>query len=311
MPLGRSVLLDDRVSIRALLNGGIDTFTESFNLPPCDDRIRSLESHQRKHEQGDESALNSPPNESPDTIDYSGFFGSPTGPDVQYLDFWTGPFGLIPSPSYSTTDLQLELYNPSGVSLDVQSARTPSQSQLDQAQYVSALNLAIHNKLWCLALEPRTRQELTTYATFLMTNDKVSRFISLYFRNWHLNSPMIHRPSFDPAEVSLSLLLSVVIIGAMYSKDQSERLAAQRLVDVAELVVFDSEIFSLEIEASHVLQRESIAYVDSGEHDWKLFQELQAGFLMVIAQYWGGARIAKRRAMESRFGDVIKVRSEF
>lgn len=311
VPLADNVLLDDRVSIKALLNGGVDTFTESFNLPPSDDRLRSLEFHHRKDEQEEQSAsaLNSPPAKDTTTVDYLSVFESPLGLDDQYLDFWTGPFALIPSPSYSS-DTQIDLYNPSLFNVDGQADRTsldPSPGQPEQATYASSLNLAIYNKLWCLALEPRSRQELTTYANFLLTTDKISKFITLYFRNWHLNCPMLHRPSFEPAEVPLSLLVSVVFIGALYSKNRSERFAAQKLIDVAELVVFDSEIFSLEIEASHVLQHETVSYGGPGSSDWAPFQELQAGFLMVIAQYWAGARIAKGRAMESRFGDVIKV----
>lgn len=306
------VLLDDRVSIKALLNGGVDTFTESFNLPPSDDRLRSLEVHQRKDEQEEQSAsaLNSPPATDANPVDYLTVFESPIGLDDQYLDFWTGPFGLIPSPSYSSSDTQIDLYNPSIFNVDGQTERTPlepSPGQPEQANYASSLNLAIYNKLWCLALEPRSRQELTTYANFLLTTEKIAKFTTLYFRNWHLNCPMLHRPSFDPAEVPLSLLVSVVFIGALYSKNRSERFAAQKLIDVAELVVFDSEIFSLEIEASHVLQHQSVSYGGPGGYDWAPFQELQAGFLMVIAQYWAGARIAKGRAMESRFSDVIKV----
>jgi hypothetical protein len=169
------------------------------------------------------------------------------------------------------------------------------------------MNLAIYNKLWCLAVEPRVRQELTTFANYLLTAEKITKFVSLYFRNWHLNCPILHRPSFDPSKVPLGLLLSVVFIGAMYSKDQSERFAAKKLVDVAELVVFDSDIFSLEVEITQVVQNGSLSSPDNAEEDWKVFQDLQAGYLMVVAQYWGGARIAKRRIFESRFGDVIKV----
>lgn len=309
---GPNALLDDRVSIRALLNGGVDTFTETFNLPPSDDRLRSLEFHQRKDEQEEQSSstINSPPTKPTEPVDYLSVFESPLALDDQYLDFWAGPFGLIPSPSYSSSDTHIDLYNTSMLTVDGQSDRTPldpSPSHSDQANFASSLNLAIYNKLWCLALEPRSRQELTTYANYLLTTEKITKFISLYFRNWHLNCPILHKPTFDPAEVPLSLLVSVVFIGAIYSKNQSERHAAQKLVDVAELVVFDSEVFSLEIEASHVIQRQSVSYVGPGDYDWGPFQELQAGFLMVVAQYWAGARIAKGRAMESRFSDVIKV----
>ncbi|ETI26659.1 hypothetical protein G647_10319 [Cladophialophora carrionii CBS 160.54] len=300
----------DRVSIQALLNGGIDTFTEAFNLPLCDDRQAGIQFRQQNEEPEDEidpSHLKLE-DQSPLTCDYSAMFEVPLGVDDQYLDFWTGPFGLMPSPSYS--DLQLELYDPSMVSSEMQMASTPStttQPPPDQAQYVSALAMAIYNKLWCLALDEKARQELTTCLNFLLTGEKIRKFISLYFRNWHLNCPILHKPSFDPANVPVSLVISVVFIGAMYSKDQTERLAAKKLVDVAELVVFDSEIFSFESEVTRSIQDESTPANPDSAHEWKIFQELQAGYLMVIAQYWGGSRGSKRRAMQSRFGDVINV----
>ncbi|KAH0842656.1 hypothetical protein AYO21_08995 [Fonsecaea monophora] len=306
--------LGDRVSIQALLNGGTDTFTETFNLPPCDDRQRGLQFHQQHEEGEDEETDTVAPKsevESPATFDFSGMFQIPMGFDDQYLDFWTGPFGLTQSPSY--TDLQLEVYDPSIISPEAQISSTPSsstQQPSDQAQYVSALNMAIYNKLWCLALDEKSRQELTACLNFLLTSEKIRKFISLYFRNWHLNCPIIHRPSFDPGKVPVGLVISVVFIGAMYSKDQTERLAAKRLVDVAELVVFDSEIFSFEAEVTRSIQSDYLQAPSDTlqqDHDWEVFQELQAGYLMVVAQYWGGSRGSKRRAMQSRLGDVINV----
>lgn len=291
-----------------MLNGGTDTFTETFNLPPSDLRQASLHFHQQNDEDENDSNHVKSEDESPLTFDYSAMFEMPVGTDDQYLDFWTGPFGMMPSPSY--TDLQLELYDPSIVSPGVQTGSTPStttQPSSEQAQYVSALSMAIYNKLWCLALDEKARQELTACLNFLLTADRIRKFISLYFRNWHLNCPIIHKPSFDAAKVPISLVISVVFIGAMYSKDQNERLAAKKLVDVAELVVFDSEIFSFEIEVTRTIQGEPTTTVSDSDREWDVFQELQAGYLMVIAQYWGGSCGSKRRAMQSRLGDVINV----
>ncbi|KAK7894582.1 hypothetical protein LTR67_006343 [Exophiala xenobiotica] len=306
---------DDRVSIKALLNGGVDTFTKTYNLPPSDDRIQSLQFHHEHDESGDTSEANDPRlgDPSPDSIDYSGMFESFTDMDEQYLDFWNGPFGLMPSPNYA--DMQLDFYDPSIVSAEVRYGPTPSDAASnppDQAQYISSVNMAIYNKLWCLALDDKARQELTSCLNFLLTPEKIPKFITMYFRNWHLNCPMLHKPSFDPSKVPTSLVIGVVFVGAMYSKDQSERLAAKKLVDIAELTVFDSEIFSFESEIIRFIQDSSSpAAPDLGDGiadpEWYRFQELQAGFLMVIAQYWAGSRIPKRRALESRLGEVIKV----
>ncbi|KAJ4547882.1 hypothetical protein HRR80_008375 [Exophiala dermatitidis] len=312
--------LDDRVSIQALLNRGTDTFTEKFNLPVRDEEIRNLpfHRHQQRSEQGEEdnetntNVLAASTDKSPNSIDYAGVFDSSVEPE---MDISTGPFSFIhPSTTYS--DLQLDLYDPAfafSETLQRHTSYDSTQTLPDQVPYVSAIHTAIYNKLWCLGIDAKTRQELSACLNFLVTADKVPKFMSIYFRNWHLNCPMIHRPSFDPAKVPLNLVISILFIGAMYSKEQSERVAAKRLLDVAELVVFDSEVFSLEMEINRVLQGGFNGPDHSRpDQDWERFQELQAGFLMVIAQYWGaGQPVSKRRAMESRFGDVIKVARKF
>ncbi|KIX06759.1 uncharacterized protein Z518_04735 [Rhinocladiella mackenziei CBS 650.93] len=323
--------VEDRVSIKALLNGGTDTFTEAFNLPPCDDRVRSLQFHQQNEEEPEEATDLASNVKSVDAspssidVDYSSMIESPLDHmDDQYLDFWTGPFAFIPSPGYS--DLQLELYDatkvmsggdvlvhgptPSSDSTQTQTHTATSHDQVASTPaYVSSVNMALYNKLWCLALDSKARQELTTCLNFLLTTDKISKFISLYFRNWHLNSPLIHKPSFDPSKAPLNLVIAVVFVGAMYSRDQNERLAAKKLVDLAELVVFDSDIFALEMEITHAMTNHmhGAETADSTDRGWEKFQELQAGFLIVVAQYWAGSKIQKRRATECRFGDVIKV----
>jgi hypothetical protein len=386
--------IEDRVSIKALLNGGTDTFTETFNLPPCDDRVRSLNFHHQQPEDSEDSAIAvnltnggstiSPTtagvvNDSPESMDYSSMFESLVDLNEQYLDFWTGPFGLIPSPNYS--DLQLDVYGVSSSSLmlggdevrygsvstaagtnGVRSGPTPSEEVMtttpttmatptqnnhhrpsypaaEQAEYVSSLSMAIYNKLWCLALDETARQELTACLNFLLTPERISKFISLYFRNWHLNCPMLHKPSFDPSQVPLALVVSVVFNGALYSKDNTERLAARKLFDIAELVVFDAAIFSFETEITRSLEGNSNNKMTNNDDvmpesgsasasipapaqasgsasgltdsfqdpEWQTFQELQAGFLMVVTQYWAGSSIPKHRALESRLGDVIKV----
>ncbi|KAK6380286.1 hypothetical protein LTS17_005475 [Exophiala oligosperma] len=307
---------DDRVSIKALLNGGTDTFTRTYNLPPCDDRMQSMQFHQEQVESGETSEINDVKvgDPSPNSIDYSGLFESFMDTNEQYLDFWNGPFGLVPSPNYA--DMQLDFYDPSIGPGDMRFGPTPSDSASnppDHAQYISAVNMAIYNKLWCLALDDKARQELTACLNFLLTPERIPKFISMYFRNWHLNCPMLHKPSFDPAKAQTSLVISIIFVGAMYSKDQSERMAAKKLVDVAELVVFDSEIFSFESEIIKFIQESSSTPAPSettepaADPEWNRFQEVQAGFLMVIAQYWSGARVPKRRALETRLGEVIKV----
>ena len=112
-------------------------------------------------------------------------------------------------------------------------------------------------------------------------------------------------PSFDPDTAALPLLTSVVFMGAMYTKDERELYAAKRLLDFAELYVFSSDIFSSEYELAATIcgGRNN----ENEAHDWIQFQNFQAGFLMVVVQYWAGGSVSSSRAMENRFSEVIKV----
>jgi hypothetical protein len=39
------------------------------------------------------------------------------------------------------------------------------------------------------------------------------------------------------------------------------------------------------------------------------FENLQAAYLMVCVQFWAGNTVSKKRAVDTRFGVVVKVRS--
>jgi Fungal specific transcription factor domain len=293
---------------------GTDTFTKAFNLPPCEDRIHSLELHRqlsiRTAGMLDPMILQTnqdwslTPQFPSSAAEFEGSLG----------DFWTDPFQLGQQPALFALSLSWESQGSTfGTALsaslvqDLGSSDTHASdvgSGESLAQRAALLSSAMHSKLWCLRLEDTTREELSTCLSFLLAPDRLARFVSMYFQHWHPNAPLLHQGTFDPATIPTTLLAAVVFLGAMYTVEQIERLVTQRLIDVVELVVFDSDIFSHDIEVSKSIQADQIS---DDIDDWTTLQHLQAGYLMVVLQYWAGSRTSKHRAMETRFGEVIKV----
>jgi hypothetical protein len=171
--------------------------------------------------------------------------------------------------------------------------------------YICQLTDMMLSSIWTLGLDEKTQEELTMAVHFLLTKARVSNFVSLYFLNWHLNCPILHQPSFDPYHVPTTLLLSVSLFGAMYSKDDMELYATKRLLDIAEVAVFSSDVFSPRAEIVRSLS--GTAGLESEIMQSNYFENFQAGYLMLVLQYWAGTRSSKNRAMETHFSKIITV----
>lgn len=302
----------DRGSIKFLLNGGTDSFTEEFLLPPRSDRTRGLEYHHQKEEaesvessmlaleskEGPTEFVTTPFSEF-DTTSLSFFQDT-------FLDFFNGPFGDAHKSTVDPYSGGMMDYSPSiPMSHDPNLTFSGQQQFQPEKPYSTALIQAILSRSWSLPLDAKVHEEISTNLTFLLTTARIRKFVALYFKYWHANCTIIHVPSFDPDTVALPLLASVVFMGAMYTTDERERYAAKRLLDLAELYVFSSDIFSCEYEVAAIMCGNRT--IDSEIHDWSQFQNFQAGFLMVVVQYWAGGSVSSSRAMENRFSEVVKV----
>ncbi|KAL4753717.1 hypothetical protein BDW72DRAFT_167788 [Aspergillus terricola var. indicus] len=298
----------ERGSIKFLLNGGTDSFTEDFLLPPRSDRTRGLEYHHQK-EEAESSMLafkseGEPAEFAPAFVDLDpnslSFFQD------TFLDFFNGPFGETHKTVGDTYAGGMMDYTPTPASNhDPNLAFSGQQPFEPERPYATAMIQAILSRAWSVPLDAKVHEEISTNVTFLLTTGRIQKLVALYFKYWHANCTMLHAPTFDPEYVALPLLTSVVFMGAMYTKDERERYAAKRLLDFAELYVFSSDIFSSEYEMASTICGNRQA---EGEvHGWLQFQTLQAGFLMVVAQYWAGGPVSSSRAMEIRFSEVVKV----
>lgn len=294
----------DRGSIKFLLNGGTDSFTEQFLLPPRSDRTRGLEYHNQL-EEAEQSRMTYGKDESGFT---PGFVDSDPSAlsffQDTFLDFFQGPFG---DPHKPTPD-------PYGNGMVFPAVISPSDDPSygfagepmyePERPFATAMVQAILTRAWSVPLDPKIQEDISVNLNFLLTTARIRKFVALYFKYWQPSCPIIHYPSFNPDTVSLPLLVSVTILGAMYSRDQRESYAAKRLIDFAELYVFSSDVYASENEIS---MAHSGARPDFEVIDWIQFQNFQAGFIMCVAQYWSGSAISRSRVMENRFSEIIKV----
>lgn len=117
---------------------------------------------------------------------------------------------------------------------------------------------------------------------------RVVKHIDDYFRGWHRNCPVIHRPSFRIGEVDDVLLVGVILLGAMYSASQKERSMASTIMAYGEEFIFHA-VSSISKGCPQNPKADDI------NED---FQIVQAGFCMVVVQFWTGDAEAKQRVFE-------------
>ncbi|EXV05247.1 Zn(2)-Cys(6) zinc finger domain protein [Metarhizium robertsii] len=291
----------DARSIKALLDNGTQSFTEKFNLPFFHD------------ETGDVGAPPQAPRANP-SLDYEGLadFESQLhlslGPSEGFelllnsvSDFWTGPFGTTQPWVNDVDEGDLVWLVRENVPNMFQQPALGQESKAETPQ-ITALRDVLLRTAQQLHLHPSSLDEMTAIIGFLCCQPKIDAFVGLFFLNWHPNGPVLHPPSFDTELVPTELLISVIALGAMYSHDKAERLAARKLLNIAELVIFSAEVFAAAHEIKHPSDEST-----HNELDWHQFQQIQAGYLITTVQYWAGTRQAKSRAMETRFCELVKV----
>lgn len=291
------------------MNGGTDSFTEQFRLPPRGDRARGLVYHNQTglEEAATEEAF---PYAQNNRQDYTPTLVDSDPSSFQFfqdtfLDFFNGPFGdgqkSAEDPFTGQITYQAGIPG-QGPNLTL----SPEQTIFEpERPFAMALIQSILARAWTVPLDAKAQEEISTNLNFLLTTARIRKFITLYFKYWQPSCAMIHTPSFDPETVAIPLLASVVFMGAMYSSDQREVYVAKRVLDFAELYIFSSQVFSSESEVA--LTFSGNRNPDDEPSDWTKFQNFQAGLIIVVVQYWAGSRASRNRAMENRFSEVVKV----
>lgn len=299
----------DRGSIKFLLNGGTNSFTENFRLPPRSDRTRSFDYHNTNGLDLSQGA-GFPYNIDTARPEYgSGFIGSdsaaPQFLQDTFLDFFHGPFGDTRKPTvnpYHADELSYQSVIPPGQ----HPTTLPGDPPIFEPErpFATTLIHSILTQAWQVPLDSKAQEEISASLNFLLTTARIRKYIALYFKYWQPSCAILPM-SFDPETVPPSLLAAVVLMGAMYSSDQREVYIAKRVLDFAELFIFASDVFSAESEISATFSGSRC--FGEPNIDWDWFKKFQAGVIITIVQYWAGSRLSRNRVMENRFGEVVKV----
>lgn len=217
--------------------------------------------------------------------------------DENLLRFLNGPFD-------DTDDLLASMMaDPNlGSNLSMVGPLVPTEWEPPTVQSATIIQ-ALLEKSTYLNLSPEKQSEISYQLNFLFAPSRITKFISLYFECWHPHCPFLHRPLFDSEVTPLPLLIAVIFLGATYSKINKEAGIAKKLLDLAEICIYSMNDLADDFDI-----RQSLGGLYDPVHSSPhALQHLQAAYLSVTTQFWAGNMSARKRALEIRFGAVIKV----
>lgn len=141
----------------------------------------------------------------------------------------------------------------------------------------------------------------------LVTPERIATYSFLYFANWHLHAPMVHEATFNPCTAALPLALSVMSLGAMYSKEVEDVAKVKVLLDTIECCIYSIPGLSDEYDLPG---RQYIKQGANASSAWQQYQleELQGAYLIIVLQYWTGNTAARARVRQQRFPRVVQAR---
>ncbi|THV48423.1 hypothetical protein BGAL_0249g00080 [Botrytis galanthina] len=140
----------------------------------------------------------------------------------------------------------------------------------------------------------------------IITADTIAAYIKLYFKHWHHHAPMVHEATFNPCTAALPLVLSVMSLGAKYSKQADEVAKGKLLLDIIETYIYSINGFNDEFDLPGRTYAERTKNLSQ---EWLQYQleEFQGAYLIVVVQYWTGNEIARTRVRQQRFAKLISI----
>jgi hypothetical protein len=303
----------DRGSIKFLLNSGTASFIECFRLPSSHERrnlfnfrntqrspdsLTILDGFANSSENGSTASAFSDPFED-EPIDWSLF------EDENLLRFLSSPFDEVQMQSE-------DLFAPLGIDQgfaagpNMQGVPLPEEWE-PPSEASSAAIQAIYQKMMTLQLSPLEQADISHHLNYLFTPSRMRRLISLYFEFWHPHCPITHQGTFSMETAPTPLLVAVLFVGAMYSQVDRDVSSAKLLLDLAELYLFSIDDLTDEFEIRRMLRAPNNTAPDSLSLSNQAFPHLQAAYLMVCVQFWAGNMVSRKRAIDTKFGVVLKV----
>ncbi|KAL1310479.1 hypothetical protein AAFC00_000769 [Neodothiora populina] len=297
----------DRGSINFLLNAGTEGWLVPFNFPRPIDHVRSAPIvNDISHYAGATAGATAPVVALP--ARYIRAFQIPTTQpldgfqtfDENLTSYFSNPFGLsVPQDLTSKPFLIPGGEDLTNVAADPACPAAPP----NQDGLCSNLISSIYSNCWKIGLDPAGEQAILSTLEFLLTPERVTRFTALFFSTWQPNFRTIYAPGFDINTSATTLVVAIVLMGAMFSDDAVEMVSVRRILDIAEVFIFSTSMYTPYQSIRNAYQGIAPSKED---YSWERNgPDLQAAFLMFIIQYWGGNGIARKRALEMRFPQLV------
>lgn len=177
------------------------------------------------------------------------------------------------------------------VTFDLQSSRNRRTNEL--IDHLTAVSLSLPKD------HPQSSPNTSlAKGTALFSRSTMDTLIDIYFNQWHRHSPIVHRGTFDANMVSLPLLLSVLLTGALLSPSSEHVSMAKNMLGLAEECAFKNVLFNDLVSGS-------LSEPPSETH--RYFEALQAAFSMAQIQLREGSLATRRRARANLFDQIIIV----
>jgi len=300
----------ERGSIKFLLNSGTASFVECFRLPSTNER-RHLFTFRTAQKNADVSnALDMFTNSSENGSTFSDpFDDEPIDwtlfEDENLLRFLSSPFSEV---QMQTDDMfNTMLMDPTFASAPAITSVSFQRGWEPPTPYSSAAVQAIFSIALSLQLSPLEQGNISQHLNYLFTPSNITKLANLYFEFWHPHCPIIHQQSFNVESTPTPLLVAVVMVGAMYSQNDTDVSTAKLLLDLAELYIFSMDDLTDEYEIRQMLRAPASSTAESIPLSMLAFQHLQAAYQMVCVQFWAGNMVSRKRTIDTKFGAVVKV----
>lgn len=124
------------------------------------------------------------------------------------------------------------------------------------------------------------------------------KYLEFFWSIWHPNVNFIHRPTFSPAECKVTLLASMVLLGACVSPEQADQQNASMWFNVVEEMVFSDPDLSRDLSFIDHTPFDHI-------RDHKNIQALQAAYNVCLCQNWEGTDASRQRIRRYRFSTMV------
>lgn len=183
----------------------------------------------------------------------------------------------------------------------------PTDLQLYDAEAHGARDHVLWNRvseLITLIESARRNSTLPLESTVsaLFTPSNLSICIDSFFRNAYKHVPIVHEPSFEVETTNLQLLLSIFVVGAVWSYPRDTYFMVFDVIEMVERCIFESELFK------DVLKNGTKAKNVSQSN---LLSLTQAATMLISISFAFPRSEHRRRFRERRFLDLIAIVRSF